>query len=164
MGGRDRQGTARRAATSAVLGPIGGITIHASRNVYISANTSVRKVTDATGIITTIVGTAGSGYGGDGGPATGALLYAPAGLAFDAKGNLYIAESGNNVIREVNGSTGIITTVAGKVVTGILTSTYSGDGGPATSAQLYEPTSVLFDAAGNLFFADPAMAQYAKWI
>ena len=141
-------------ATSAVLGPIGGITIDASRNVYISANTSVRKVTDATGIITTIVGTAGSGYGGDGGPATGALLYAPAGLAFDAKGNLYIAESGNNVIREVNGSTGIITTVAGKVVTGILTSTYSGDGGPATSAQLYEPTSVLFDAAGNLFFAD----------
>ena len=75
-------------ATSAVIGPIGGITIDASRNVYISANSSVRKVTDATGIITTIAGAAGSGYGGDGGPATSALLFDPAGLAFDAKGNL----------------------------------------------------------------------------
>jgi sugar lactone lactonase YvrE len=141
-------------ATSAVLGPIGGITIDASRNVYISTNSSVRKVTDATGVITTIAGAAGSGYGGDGGPATSALLFDPAGLAFDAKGNLYIAESGNNVIREVNGATGIITTVAGTAVTGILTSNYTGDGGPATSAQLNQPTSVLFDAAGNLYFSD----------
>jgi sugar lactone lactonase YvrE len=143
-------------ATSAVLGSIGGITIDAARNVYITSNdpSSVLKVTDATGIITTVAGTAGNGYGGDGGPATSALLFDPAGLAFDVKGNLYIADSGNNVIREVNGATGIITTVAGMAVSGVLTSTYSGDGGPATSAQLNQPTSILFDAAGNLYFTD----------
>jgi sugar lactone lactonase YvrE len=143
-------------AISAVFGSIGGIAIDGSRNVYITSNdpSGVRKVTDATGIITTIAGTAGTGYSGDGGPATSALLFDPSGVTFDAKGNLYIADTGNNVIREVNAATGIITTVAGTGVTSFLTSTYSGDGGPATSAQLNQPTSVLFDAAGNLYFSD----------
>jgi sugar lactone lactonase YvrE len=141
-------------ATSAVLGSIGGIFIDPSRNVYISSTNRVRKVTDATGIINTIAGTASDGYSGDGGPATSALLFDPTGLAFDAKGNLYIADSGNNVIREVNAATGTITTIAGTVVTGVTTSNYSGDGGPATSAQLNQPTSVIFDAAGNLYFSD----------
>ncbi len=81
-------------------------------------------------------------------------MFDPSGLAFDAKGNLYIADSDNNAIREVNGAAGIITTVAGTAVTGVETSNYSGDGGPATSAQLYRPTSVLLDAAGNLYFSD----------
>ncbi len=156
-GGTEPSGTGDGGpATKAALGPIGGIAIDASRNVYITSNdpSAVRKVTDATGIITTVAGTAGNGYGGDGGPATSALLFDPAGLAFDAKGNLYIADSGNNVIREVSAATGIITTFAGTAVTGVLTSTYSGDGGPATGAQLNQPTSVLFDAAGNLYFSD----------
>ncbi len=150
-------------ATSAVLGSVGGIAIDASRNVYLSSTTysTVRKVTDATGIITTVAGTQGNGYGGDGGPATSALLASPSGIAFDAKGNLYIADSGNSVIREVNGATGIITTVAGKVATQTV-SIYSGDGGPATSALLNRPTSVLFDTAGNLYFSDTGNAAIRK--
>ncbi len=149
-------------ATSAVLGQIGGITIDASRNVYISTTNTVLKVTDATGIITTFAGTGSYGYGGDGGAATSAQLADPLGLAFDAKGNLYIADTGNNRIREVNGATGIITTVAGTDRTTLLTPTYYGDGGPATSAQLNQPTSVVLDAAGNLYFSDTLNAAIRK--
>ncbi len=102
------------------------------------------------GMITTVAGNRAqdySGNGGDGGPATSAELCSPAGIAVDAAGNLYIADAGISRIRKVNAS-GIITTVAGG---GPMN---SGDGGPATSAALDNPTGVTVDASGNLYIAD----------
>ena len=98
-------------------------------------------------VITTIVGTGLSSYSGDGGPASDAGVFG-SGLAFDAAGNLYIADGSNSVIRRVS-VTDTISTFAG---TG--TSGYSGDGGPATAAELNTPTGITFDTAGNLFFTD----------
>ena len=103
------------------------------------------------GLITTVAGTGVSGYGGDGGPATAAALSSPCGVAADAAGNLFIADYGNNRVRRVDAATGVITTVAGTGVSG-----YGGDGGPATSAALLDPTGVAVDGAGNLFIADYA--------
>jgi len=98
-------------------------------------------------IIITVAGNHAAGYTGDGGPAISAELWQPSGTAVDASGNIFIADATNNCIRKVN-SSGIITTVAGNG-----TSVFSGDGGPAISAGMYYPTSVAFDAAGNLFIA-----------
>ena len=100
------------------------------------------------GLLTTVAGTGGWGSGGDGGPALSASLAAPRGLALDPAGNLYIADTGNNEIRMVTPD-GIITTVAGNGTQG-----FSGDGGPATSAQLNYPVAVAVDASGNLFIVD----------
>ena len=97
------------------------------------------------GIITTV---AGGGNGGDGGPATNASLYSPYGVAVDASGDVFIADTGNNRIREVK-TNGMITTVAGKG-----NGDFSGDGGPATNASLALPSGVAVDGAGNLFIAD----------
>ena len=115
----------------------------------------VREVTPQ-GFISTYAGNGGSGYRGDSGPASRAELSSPTGLALDALGNLYIADSGNNVIRRVSTS-GVITTVAGNVAadqsSGGLGG-FSGDGGPATSARLNSPEGVALDQAGDLFIAD----------
>ena len=89
-----------------------------------------------------------TGYSGDGGAATNAGLNYPSGVAVDAAGNLYIADSDNKRIRKVD-TNGIITTVAGNGSAG-----YSGDGGAATNARLYYPTGVAVDASGNLYIAD----------
>ena len=100
-------------------------------------------------LITTVVDAAGSeGVGGDGGPATAAQLNFPTGVAADAAGNLFIADTFNNRIRKVSAN-GIITTVAGTGARG-----FGGDGGPATAAQLNYPQGVAVDAAGSLFIAD----------
>ncbi len=105
-------------------------------------------------IITTFAGNGTQGYSGDGGQATDAELYTPEGAAFDAAGNLYVADYGNNVIRKIN-TLGIITTVAGNGYgAGLLTGAYSGDGGQATAAELWSPEGVAIDAAGNLYFSD----------
>jgi uncharacterized protein (TIGR03437 family) len=127
--------------------------VDSSGNIYISdtGNNLVRKVS-TNGIITTFAGTPGTtGYGGDGGGATGAFLSKPAGLAFDSTGNLYIADSGNNVIRKVAASTGTITTYAGAFSQG---GRYLGNGGPALNAGLNGPVGLAVDAAGNLYIAD----------
>jgi sugar lactone lactonase YvrE len=100
---------------------------------------------DTNGIITTVAGNGRSFFSGDGGAATNASLYAPFGVAFDAFGNLYIADYYNNCIRKVD-TNGIITTVAGHGT--------NGDGGAATNASLYNPSGLAFDASGNLFIAD----------
>ena len=99
-------------------------------------------------IITTVAGNGSGAYAGDGGAATNASLDYPEGVAVDAAGNLYVADTGNNCIREV-AANGIITTVAGNG-----SATYSGDGGPATNASLYYPYGAAVDAAGNLYIAD----------
>jgi uncharacterized membrane protein YbhN (UPF0104 family) len=104
-------------------------------NLYIAdqGNAVIRRVS-TTGTITTVAGNNAVGYSGDNGQATNATLYAPAGVAVDGAGNLYIADAGNNRIREVNTS-GIITTIAGNGTAG-----FSGDNGPATSATLNKPS------------------------
>ncbi len=136
-------------ATGASLYFPRSVAFDAIGNLYIAdrSNNRIRKV-DTNGIVTTVAGKSGSGYSGDGGAATNASLYFPSGVALDASGNLYIADTYNNRIREVDAN-GIITTVAGKSG-----SSYSGDGGMATNANLYFPSGVAFDAIGNLFIAD----------
>src|SRR5262245_57730445 len=98
--------------------------------------------------IRTIAGSGGSGFGGDGGPATAALLQARGRLAVDRAGNLYIPDVVNNRIRRVTPD-GIIRTFAGTGTVG-----FSGDGGPATSADLNSPSAVAVDPAGNVYIAD----------
>jgi uncharacterized protein (TIGR03437 family) len=125
------------------------LTMDPSGNIYVADRTGhrIRRIgTD--GIVTTIAGTGVAGYSGDGGPAAAAQLHEPAGVAFDAKGNLYISDSLNARIRKVD-LNGIITTFAGTGTAG-----YSGDGGPVASAQLSIPYNLYFDAKGNLFFID----------
>ena len=121
----------------------------ASGNLYIAdgGNQRIRKV-NTSGIISTVVGTGGSGFSGDGGLAIAASLNDPNALAFDASGNLYIADFDNQRIRKVSTS-GIISTVAGTGISG-----FSGDGGAATAASLNSPNAVAFDASGNFYIAD----------
>jgi sugar lactone lactonase YvrE len=137
-------------ATSARLGAPSRIVVDSSGNLFISdsANFRVRKIT-LDGIIGTIAGGSPLGNnGGDGGPATSVLLAMPGGLALDSEGNLFIAEWSNQRVRKVN-KDGIISTVAGKGTRG-----FSGDGGPAASAEFSGPGGLAFDSAGNLFIAD----------
>ncbi|HEY6342781.1 MAG TPA: NHL repeat-containing protein [Bryobacteraceae bacterium] len=124
----------------------GGVAWGADGDLYFSAGNSVMRV-DANGILTRFAGTGAYGLSGDGGPALSAQLAWPAGLAFDSSGNLFIADDANHRIRKVTPA-GIISTVAGS------TAGYSGDGGPATGAQLNWPTAVALDATGNLYIAD----------
>ena len=108
------------------------------------------------GDVSVYAGNGVPGYRGDGGPATRAELSSPIGLAVDPLGNLYIADSGNNVIRRVSTS-GVITTVAGDVAADQASGGlggFSGDGGPATAARLHSPHGVAVDQAGDLFIAD----------
>jgi trimeric autotransporter adhesin len=181
-----------------------GVAVDSKGSVYIADFNEhvVRRVTG--GIITTIAGIGGlAGYSGDGGPATSALLYQPSAVTVDPAGNVFIADSNNCRVREINAATSIITTVAGSGAcsftgdglatanginypqgvavdandnlfisdynnrvrwvspNGIMTtiggtgaSGYSGDGGPATSAVLYEPTGIALDPAGDVLVSD----------
>jgi uncharacterized repeat protein (TIGR01451 family) len=137
------------AATSAQIGLAYGLAVDASGNLYISDidNNVVRKV-GVSGIITTVAGNGTYGYSGDGGSATSAAMRDPYSLALDAAGNLYIADRYNYRIRMV-ATSGIMTTVAGNG-----NCCFSGDGGPATSAELEAPAGVAVDATGNLYIAD----------
>jgi len=137
-----------------------GFALDGSNNLYVIASDRIWEVSGATNV--PIAGTGIYDYSGDNGPATSATLGDPQGIALDGAGNLYIADTENSVIRKVTRSTGIITTVAGDSSYeatssgnyGFGLSGYTGDGGPATSAQLDLPYSVAFDGAGNLFIAD----------
>ncbi len=138
------------AANANLFHPV-AVTVDASGNVYIADqyNCVVRKV-DTTNTISTVAGIAGScTYGGDGGKGTSANLYYPSGVAVDGSGNLYIGDNNNCRVRKVILSTDIISTFAGNGTCG-----YSGDGGSATSAELYTPQGVAVDTAGDVFVAD----------
>jgi len=152
-------------ATSAGLNYPGGVAVDASGNVYVAdtSNCVIRKVSAMTGIITTV---AGSGtyymqyYSGESGPATNAWLNNPGGVAVDASGNIYIADTYDGRIEKVSVTTGIITTVAGSL--GYSSSYglggYAGDNGPAigppTTVMLNGPFGVTLDASGNLYIAE----------
>jgi trimeric autotransporter adhesin len=135
--------------TSAELNGPNGVAVDASGNLYIAdtLNNRIRKVT-AGGTITTVAGNGLTAYSGDNGPATSAAINNPAGVAVDTSGNLYIADYVNARIRKVSNS-GTITTIAG---TGV--QSYSGDNGPATSAELKQPAGVAVDPSGNVYIAD----------
>ncbi len=122
-----------------------GVSLDNAGNVVIADTGNQRvRVVSSTGAISTL---AGGGNGGDAGPAASAILAGPYSVAEDSAGNLYIADTGNNRIREV--SNGVITTIAGTGSAG-----FSGDNGPATSATMYGPQYVVVDSKGNVFFSD----------
>ena len=127
--------------------------VAADGDLYIadSANHVVRKVDSETGIITSVVGEGGkNGDDGDGGPATAAHIDGPKGIVFDANWNLLIADSGNDKIRRVDATTGVISTIAGTGKTG-----GGGDGGPAPAAELHEPRTIAVAPDGSIFFTEP---------
>ena len=143
------------AAASVSIGQPGRVALDASGNLYFSASNCVFKI-NGSGTVTLIAGTSRAGYSGDGGPAVNAQLNAPQGIAFAPGGNVvYIADSRNNRIRQVDLSSGIITTFAGDgtISPGGGPSAY-GDGGPATSAQLHLPMGVAVDTNFNVYIAD----------
>ena len=138
-----------KSATSASFGLPLGVILDSKGNLYVSdsVNCRIRKIT-VKGTVSTFAGNGICGYGGDGGPATSAMLSTPFSLAFDSAGNLLIADSGNARIRKVSVAR-TITTFAGNGVNG-----YSGDGGPATLASLYDPSGVSVDPSGNVYIGD----------
>jgi YD repeat-containing protein len=153
--GREQMAGDGGSALDATLAWVQGIAIDPAGNIYLACSDGgysvIRKINKATEVIETIAGSYDlePGYAGDGGQAVGATLYQPMGIALDAAGNLYIADTYNNVIRMVSASSGIITTVAGNGTAG-----YSGDNGPAARASLNLPAGVAVDSLGNLYIAD----------
>jgi uncharacterized protein (TIGR03437 family) len=148
-GSRGAEGDGGPAISAQLLGPQ-GLAMDSAGNLYIAdtGNQKIRKITAETGIITTVAGTGAKGFFGDNGQAISAELKGPMDVAVDSSGNIYIADSGNFSIRKVS-SNGIITTIAGTGKFG-----FSGDGGPATNAQLYFPNGVAVDASGRVYIAD----------
>jgi len=135
-------------ATSASLFAPQGLAFDAAGNLYIADGYNAIRMVNTAGIISTIAGNGIGGYSGDGGAATAATINGPTGLAFDAQGNLYIAQTFNSCVRMVN-TAGIISTIAGDTTGG-----YSGDGGPPTAAELNIPYALAFNTSGNLLIAD----------
>ncbi len=137
-------------ATSAEINANYGVARDSSGNIYVAdTNNCIIREINTAGTISTFAGIPQRcGFTGDGGKATSAELYYPAGVSVDSKNNVYIADSYNQTIREV--TSGTINTIAGIGQRG----GYSGDGGPATAAQLYYPDGVTVDSSGNVFIAD----------
>lgn len=136
----------------------GGLTVDGSGNVFVTnTGNQVLLVDHVSGSVAVVAGNGNGGYSGDGGLAPYATMTSPQGVAIDLSGNLFIADTGDNVIRRVDGQTGIITTVAGTGIGG-----YAGDFGPATNALLNGPQNVAVDAFGNLFVADTANSRIRR--
>ncbi len=136
-------------ATSAEFNTPTDVAVGSNGAIYIAdrLNYRVRKI-DGAGIVSTVAGTGAAGYNGDGIIATSAEINNVWSIAVDNIGNLYLADADNNRVRKVD-TAGVIYTVAGDGTAG-----YSGDGGPATTAQLSSPVSVTLDDSGNLYIAD----------
>ena len=136
-------------ATETEISLVDGLAVDKEGNIYISSRDhNIINRIDKKGMMTRFAGTGESGYSGDGGSALEATLKIPAGLALDDKGNVYIADRENHVVRKVD-ARGKITTVAGTGTPG-----FSGDGGPAVQAGLNLPSGLAFDGKGNLYIAD----------
>lgn len=138
-------------ATAATLNQPVSVAINSIGYLYISdkATHVIRMLNTATGIITTVAGTGGPGYSGNGGQATTAQMNNPYGIAVDTADNLYVADNVNNCIRRIDAATGIITAITGAVVGG-----FSGDGAPAIAASINGPVYITFDRDNNLYIAD----------
>ncbi len=139
------------AATALIEQPYGLVT-GPDGALYVCEITNhvIRRIDPKTGFISTVAGQGGKkGYAGDGGPATQALLFEPYEIRFDAAGNMFFVEMKNEIVRRVDATTGIITTVAGTGKPG-----FSGDGGPATQAMLKQPHSIALDREGHLYICD----------
>src|SRR5207249_2436430 len=139
-------------ATAARLNGPRGVALDGAGNLFIAdwGNNRIRRVDAGTGTITTVAGTGiYGGCSGGGGAATAAERRAPTGVALGGGGDFFMADGINHRIRRVAGARGTITTVAGPGTYG-----FSGDGGPATAAELWGPTGVALDGAGNLFIMD----------
>jgi trimeric autotransporter adhesin len=144
-------------ATSKQLNDPKGLAVDKDGNFFFADSHKILKVTASSGIITKVVGKGVYGYSGDGGQATLATLYTPCAVALDTSGNIYIADSGNNRIRKVTVSTGVITTVAGNGNEG-----YVSDNVAATSTSLNDPQDVAVDAIGDIFIADSGNRRIRK--
>lgn len=146
-------------ATAAQFNTATDIQFDKAGNLYIADiyNNVIRKISAATGIITTIAGNGTAGYSGDGGVATAANLNNPQKIAIDRFGNLFISEANNNTVRRVDAATSIITTIAGTGAAG-----YNGDSIPGTAAMLRNPTGLAIDTAGNIYIADQLNSRVRK--
>ena len=146
-------------ATQACLHTPTGVAVDGKGNVYVADEYScrVRKILASNHMITTVAGNGAIGDSGDGGPAIFAELGGPTGVAVDASGNIYIADSGNDRVRKVN-SAGTISTLAG---TGY--AAFCGDGGAAASACLRAPYGVAVGGLGNVYIADSVLTRSAPW-
>ena len=144
------------AALNAPLGAVEDVALDAAGNVFVadSADSLVLRIS-VTGTVNVVAGNGIPGFSGDGGPATSASLNYPYGVAVDSAGNLYISDSNNNRIRKV--SNGTITTIAGNGK-----GAFSGDGGPAATASLFDPFGIALDSAGNLYIADAGNGRIRK--
>jgi len=127
------------------------VAVDSTGTIYFTSYNCVFKV-DASGTATRVAGTSRRAFSGDGGPAVNAALNDPRGLALDSNGNLFIADHGNRRIRKI-APNGVISTIAGTGIDG-----YSGDGGPAITAQIGYVEKVAIDNTGNLYFVDSAYA------
>ena len=138
-------------ATAAQVGNPYGLTLGPDGALYVCEidTERIRRIDMADGTISTVAGTGKVGYSGDGGPAREAMLNDPYEVRFDASGNMYFVEMLNAVVRRVDASTGVISTVAGTGERG-----FSGDGGPAIKAQFNRPHSIALDGKGSLYIAD----------
>jgi sugar lactone lactonase YvrE len=137
-------------AISAQLSSPVGLAVMHDGTLFISdyGNNRIRKISPD-GLISTYAGTGIAGFQGDGGLASNARINNAWGLTFDNDSNLYIADRGNDRVRKIDFATNIIITVAGTGTAG-----YSGDAGPAVSANLNKPISIAFDQTNNLYIAD----------
>ncbi|HET9251045.1 MAG TPA: hypothetical protein VFP58_02880 [Candidatus Eisenbacteria bacterium] len=138
-------------ATGAALHTPAGLAASAEGDLFIAERGShrVRRVDAASGLIVTAAGLGAPGYAGDNGPALSARFHSPEGVALAPNGDLYVADTGNHVVRRVARATGIVTTVVGTGSPGD-----AGDGGPATAALLRAPRALAFGPAGDLYIAD----------
>lgn len=150
-GSPDFSGDGGPATTAGLHHPF-GVEVGPDGHLYVCdmSNHVIRRIDRDTGVITSIAGTGGvSGYTGDGGPAGQAQMNEPYEIRFDARGNLFVVEMMNHIVRRIDAATGIISTVAGTGEKG-----FGGDNGPAVEAQLNRPHSIVLDTAGDLFICD----------